>query len=237
MSQDKQDKQDKQDIRWYLSQLTSYNKCGKKEEEEKFKRYLEGETGFFEELILNNLTLVVSIAKRYLYTGIPFLELIQEGNVGLLKILSKYDPEKYGTEFSTIATLAIKSSIRLYLRKRCNKDYLYLNDYINPNLDSNTSFDNLLFKLIGKEKATVEYSFSDLDTFKEKFKEKLSSILTEKEFFVFTQEIVEDSGLGPKALGEILGLSRERARQLRDKALYKIRSNPELMQWCEDCLR
>ena len=67
------------------------------------RRTKAGDKGARQKLIEKNLKLVVSVAKKYRGYGLPFEDLIQEGNIGLMKAVEKYDPER-GFRFSTYAT-------------------------------------------------------------------------------------------------------------------------------------
>ena len=81
------------------------------EEKELARRVQEGDAQAREHMIRANLRLVVSIAKNYVNLGLSFLDLIEEGNIGLMKAVERFDPEK-NCRFSTYATWWIKQSIR-----------------------------------------------------------------------------------------------------------------------------
>ncbi|MEM7199920.1 MAG: sigma-70 family RNA polymerase sigma factor [Planctomycetota bacterium] len=74
-------------------------------------RIAEGDLEAREHMIRANLRLVVSIAKNYVNRGLAFMDLIEEGNIGLMKAVEKFDPEA-GCRFSTYATWWIKQGIR-----------------------------------------------------------------------------------------------------------------------------
>ena len=97
-------------VRMYLKEIGRINLLTSDEEFEYAQRAVEGDEGAKRMLAESNLRLVVSIAKRYVGRGMLFLDLIQEGNIGLMKAVDKFDPTK-GYKFSTYATWWIRQAI------------------------------------------------------------------------------------------------------------------------------
>ena len=97
-------------VRMYLKEIGKVNLLSSDEEIELAKRMLEGDEAAKQRLAEANLRLVVSIAKRYVGRGMQFLDLIQEGNLGLIKAVEKFDFTK-GFKFSTYATWWIRQAI------------------------------------------------------------------------------------------------------------------------------
>ena len=97
-------------VRMYLKEIGRIPLLPSDEEFENARRALEGDEEAKRILAESNLRLVVSIAKRYVGRGMLFLDLIQEGNIGLMKAVDKFDPEK-GYKFSTYATWWIRQAI------------------------------------------------------------------------------------------------------------------------------
>ena len=104
-------------VKFYLNQISSYPLLSKEAEKDYFTRYGNGEKELKGVLINSNLRLVVSIAKRYLGNGVAFLDLIQEGNEGLMKAVDKFDASK-NYKFSTYATWWIKQAITRCLQNQ-----------------------------------------------------------------------------------------------------------------------
>ena len=97
-------------VRMYLKEIGTISLLTTEQEQELGQRIAEGDESARQRLVEANLRLVVSVAKRYVGRGLQFLDLIQEGNVGLMKAAEKFDHTK-GYKFSTYATWWIRQAI------------------------------------------------------------------------------------------------------------------------------
>ncbi|MBR3228995.1 RNA polymerase sigma factor RpoD [Candidatus Saccharibacteria bacterium] len=97
-------------VRLYLREIGKIPLLTPEEEAELAKRIVKGDKKAKDKMVESNMRLVVSIAKRYGGRGLDFLDLIQEGNTGLLRAVEKFDPDK-GFKFSTYATWWVRQAI------------------------------------------------------------------------------------------------------------------------------
>jgi len=96
--------------RLYLDEIGVSPLLTAEEEKDLARRALRGEAPARQRMIESNLRLVVKIARRYINRGLPLLDLIEEGNLGLIRAVEKFDPER-GFRFSTYATWWIRQTI------------------------------------------------------------------------------------------------------------------------------
>lgn len=132
-------------VNQYFHDISSYDLLTKQDEAEIIRKAKEGDDEAKEIVIMSNLRLVAKIALHYCKSGVYYLDLIQEGTIGLISAIDKFDIDK-GYKFSTYATWWIKKEIIDALKKKVNMikipNYIYLmhkkiqifeEDYINKN--------------------------------------------------------------------------------------------------------
>jgi RNA polymerase primary sigma factor len=105
-------------VRLYLREIGKIPLLSPEEELELAQKVVAGDRRAKDKMAEANMRLVVSIAKRYSGRGLDFLDLIQEGNTGLLRAVEKFDPDK-GFKFSTYATWWIRQAITRAISDQC----------------------------------------------------------------------------------------------------------------------
>ena len=257
-------------VRMYLKEIGQVKLLTADEEIELAKRMLEGDEKAKKRLAEANLRLVVSIAKKYSGRGLHILDLIQEGNTGLIRAVDKFDYTK-GNKFSTYATWWIRQAITRAIADqartirvpvhmvevinkatRCNRKLVQelgreptleeiaaeLNLPIEKIIEANrTAADTLsLDTPVGDEEDTTIGSFVEDDntpgpadaTSNTLLAEALSEILntlTEREADVLRLRFGMYDGKTHtlEEVGQIFGVTRERIRQIENKAIRKLR--------------
>ena len=257
-------------VRMYLKEIGQVRLLTADEEMELAKRVCEGDKAAKDKLTEANLRLVVSIAKKYSGRGLHILDLIQEGNTGLIRAVDKFDYTK-GNKFSTYATWWIRQAITRAIADqartirvpvhmvevinkatRCNRKLVQelgreptleeiaeeLNLPIEKIIEANrTAADTLsLDTPVGDEEDTTIGSFVEDDntpgpadaTSNTLLAEALSEILntlTEREADVLRLRFGMYDGKTHtlEEVGQIFGVTRERIRQIENKAIRKLR--------------
>ena len=257
-------------VRMYLKEIGQVKLLSAEEEVELAKRVSEGDQNAKNKLTEANLRLVVSIAKKYSGRGLHILDLIQEGNTGLIRAVDKFDWTK-GNKFSTYATWWIRQAITRAIADqartirvpvhmvevinkatRCNRKLVQelgheptleeiadeLNLPIEKIIEANrTAADTLsLDTPVGDEEDTTIGSFVEDDntpgpadaTSNALLAEALGEILntlTDREADVLRLRFGMYDGKTHtlEEVGQIFGVTRERIRQIENKAIRKLR--------------
>lgn len=269
-------------IKTYLKTISNYSRLTHDEEKELSKKALKGDKNAINTLVEHNLLLVVSIAKKYYGCGLPLLDLIQEGNLGLIKAAEKFDGTK-GFKFSTYATYWIRQAISRALGDQSRTIRIPANMVellskikkatieLTQTLQTQPSTKQIAEYLkVDEDKVQtildISQAMSSLDTPvddngesfmidlipNQNAKNPLDNIIenanSEILFLVFDtldpreQEIVKmrfginlEAPMTLKEVGDFFGLSKERIRQLEDKAIRKLR-NPMRVKMLKEAM-
>ena len=194
-------------LRDYLSELGEVELYTPEEEVEVFKRIENGDVKAIDEMVTRNLRLVVSIAKKYIGNGVPFLDLIQEGNLGLLKAIERFDYKK-GFKFSTYATWWIKQSITRCIanQSRTIRIPVHMNETINKLVRLERLYLQEHGEMPSKEELAklLEVDVERIDYIKSIMEEPVSldTPIGEAKDAILEEFIIDDSVLTPEEAAE-----------------------------------
>ena len=224
------DTADPDELTAYIDELYQLEVLGEAEEKLLATRAKGGDAAAREELATRNLRLVVSIAKHYRNAQTPFMDLIQEGNKGLLKALDRFDAS-LGYRFSTYATWWIKSHVMDAIGNATRAYRIpahRLGEYAAPESMSFESNASLVESMMAaSDTAAPAESRADARMLAESVRECLGE-LTERERQVLTARFGLDGreARSLEHLGQRYGITRERVRQIEARALQKLQRSP-----------
>ncbi|GMR05372.1 MAG: sigma-70 family RNA polymerase sigma factor [Thermodesulfobacteriota bacterium] len=142
-------------INIYFNSIKRFKMLGAKEEREVALRAAKGDMDARRQMIESNLRLVVNIAKRYNGRGLSFQDLIEEGNIGLIKAVERFRPSK-GCKFSTYATYWIRQTIDRGIANQANTVRLPI--HISTDMYKVTRAEKELFTILDREPNVDEIS-------------------------------------------------------------------------------
>ncbi|MBM3231182.1 RNA polymerase sigma factor RpoD [Candidatus Peregrinibacteria bacterium] len=178
-------------VRMYLSEIGRVPLIDAKKEVELARRIRKGDAGAKQQLAEANLRLVVSIAKKYIGRGLSFLDLIQEGNIGLFRAVEKFDPER-GFKFSTYATWWIRQAITRAIADQART--IRIPVHMVETINKLTHTQRRLVQELGREPTVEELSVEmEMDIKKVRHIQKISQDIISLESPVGSEE---DSKLG-----------------------------------------
>ncbi len=218
--------------RRYLNEISKIPLLAPEETKELIIKIKQGDETARKKIIESNLRFVVYLAKKYINRGIPFLDLVQEGNIGLMKAIDKFDPSK-GLKLSTYSSFWIKEqinrlilntsrNIRIPIHKQENYGkYIRLNNKLSNELGRNPTFEELAYETGCSVEEVKEYNNIIKDTV------SLNTLVgedndTELENFIAYEDESINNFVNKEFLKKIINFSKSKL-SLREVYILELR--------------
>jgi RNA polymerase sigma-32 factor len=252
-------------LRAYREDMSSFAPLARETERDLAKRWIAGDTWAGEQIVLACLPFVISIALEYRRWGVPLEDIVQQGNLGLLRAAKKFDPER-DCRLATYAAYWIRAEIREYVvrayrvvrlgttksERRALRAYRTTRETDPVKLASVSGLTPeraaLLLPVLAAKEASLDARSGDMpsgverlpanDTSPEEnaYADELQTIakgavetalerLTERERLIVRERMMADEPTTLQKLGDLLGVSKERVRQLEERAKDKLRGS------------
>lgn len=206
----------------YFSDIKHFKTLSRQEERALGMKIQRGDKSALNKLVNHNLKFVVSIAKKYRDRGVPFEDLISEGNMGLYHAAEKYDGHRE-TKFITYAVWWIKNSINEIIKDYASNNEINVDDFIFDKKKSVEYHQELINEEFEEELNNIQSRNDSVEELLKCLQERERKIVTMFFGLKGTKEMNLDE------IGQSMSLSMERVRQIKDVALIKLKSNVLMM--------
>lgn len=247
----------------YRASLASFHPLGREEEQDLARRFKSGDKRAGERIVEACLPFVISVALEYRRWGVPLEDVIQQGNLGLLRAVAKFDPDRE-CRLATYAVYWIRAEIREYVvrgyrvvrlgttkaERRALRAYRTTKESDPKILASVSGLSEerveMLLPLLAARETSLDASKGDMPPAidrvpaPEPSPEDLADLseresitqravrdamlsLSDREKLIVRERLMRDEPLTLQRLGEVLGISKERVRQIEERAFSKLR--------------
>jgi RNA polymerase sigma-32 factor len=218
------------DFENYTRKIKDYSLLTPEEEQNLARKYKHGDIDAGKKIVTSNLRFVVKISQPYFHLGYGPLEIVQEGNMGLVKALTRFDPN-LGVRFICYAIWWIKA----YIKNFIHKSYQVHTGRL-THAKSLVSLDCTIASESEHEECLLDHLLyegpdpDDFYSFKERHAYLLSllqsdpPILSNREVFIIEKRFFSDPPATLKDIANLIGVTRERVRQIEMRSLQRIKA-------------
>ena len=211
----------------YFKDIKKYKSLTKDEEKLLFEKIKVGDIDARNKILEANLKFVVKIAKSYKGMGVPFDELISEGNIGLIKAMDKFDGDNNDVKFFSYGRWWIMQSMQDCIKKRnvyeeneISNDEKENDENVYDETDDSLNEDTIFNDFIAEEDEITDEKLKIIKNLLSELNEEEKMII-ECSFGINTNN---GKSLKLEEIGKILNISSERVRQKKENILRKLRS-------------